>query len=330
MRPRRNVRAPAPKKAAARKARRKARASRGTTKRNPFSGLIVTGIRSLVSALPGSTFLTPITDLLLSSIGLAPTAVPTDSNGITTVDGVSIYGMCGLVMLKYTNILIRSSTAAVNTTKGARSWVDTPYTDAKLVSVTITITPNGKRQTRSGRWGILFLPFRDAADQKTIQNDYRPLSLSQLQQMAGSVSGPADRPLQLTFTPRAEDGLIYTFNPMDTWFGAVVVAYSEDMRLAYHEFTADDFSPDITLRGTLKLRQPHFGSPVVGYQDNTWSPNYPMMAYVDRKKRMYAWKNTADYNCAHSTTAKGQCTVKGHTAPSPSVEEPDLYSMALE
>lgn len=329
MRPRRKVRATVPKRNKVRRARRKAGApNTGTTKRNPFTGLIVTGIRSIIAALPLSTYLTPITDLLLSSIGLAPTATPTEKSAVTTIDGVSIYGLCGLVMIKYTNILVRTSSAAINMTKGSRSWVDSPYTDAKLVSVTVTATPDNKMQSRSGRWGIVFLPFRDAADQTTIQADYRPLTLSQLQQMAGSVSGPADKPLQLRFMPRPEDGLIYQYNPMETWFGCVVIAYSENIRSNYHEFSADDFSPDISVKGTLKLRQPHFGSPVVGYQDNTWSPNYPMMAYVEKKKQVYSFKNTSSYKCTHSTEAPGQCQVVGHTAPFK--EELDLESMALE
>jgi hypothetical protein len=327
MRPRRKVRATVPKKKQVRRARRKAAAPTGGT-RNPFTGLLVTGIRSLVAALPLSTFLTPITDLILSSIGIAPKNSPVETNGITAFDGVSIYGMCGMVMIKYTNILIRSSMAAVNTTKGSRSWVDTPYTDAKLVSITITITPDNKVQNRSGRWGIVFLPFREKNDEKTIQNDYRPLTLSQLQQMAGSVSGPADKTLRLTFSPRPEDGLIYQYNPMDTWFGAIVIAFSENIRLNYHEFTADDFAPDITVRGSLKLRQPHFGSPTVGYQDNTWSPNYPMMVYGETNKKIYSYKDTAQYSCKHSESSPGQCKVTGHLAPDKI--ELDLESMALE
>lgn len=267
-------------------------------------------------------------DLLLSSVGIAPVAVPTTQNKLTTQDGISIYGLCGMVMIQYTNILIRTSTAAVNTTKGARSWVDTPYTDAKLMSVTITVTPNGIRQSRSGRWGLLFLPFRDAQDMVTIQNDYRPLTLAQLQQMAGSVSGPADRPLQLNFTPKPEDGLSYQFNPMNTYFGAIVIAYSEDMRKSYHDFTADDFSPDVTVRGTLKLRQPHFGSPVVGYQDSTWSPNYPMAVYCQGKNKTLTFTGNSSYVCSHSDNYPGQCKAVG-------VEKPlklphSLDEMALE
>lgn len=326
MRPRRKVRANVPKRKSVRRSRRRT-GTTGTTKRNPFTGLLVTGIRSLVAALPLSNFLSPITDLLLSSIGLT-TATSTEKSGVTTADGVSIYGLCGTVMLQYTNILVRSSMAAVNTTKGARAWVDTPYTDAKLTSITITITPDNKVQSRSGRWGVLFIPFRDVADQNTIQNEYRPMPLSRLQQMAGSVSGPADKVLQLRFTPKAEDGLIFQYNPMNTWFGMVVVAYSENVRLAYHEFTADDFSPDITVRGSIRLRQPHFGAPAVGYEDNTWSPNYPMVAYGNSEKKDLVFKKTPSFSCVHSSDYPGRCKVTGHLAPSK--EEIDLDQMALE
>lgn len=326
MRPRRKVRPNVPKKKVVRRPRRTAGAN-GTTKRNPFSGLLVTGIRSLVAALPLSNYLLPITDLILSNIGLTPKAKIERLNGALIAEGTSIYGLCGLVMLKYTNILIRSSMAAVNTTKGSRSWVDTPYTDAKLTSITITVTPDNKAQSRSGRWGVLFIPFRDVADQTTIQNDYRPMPLSRLQQMAGSVSGPADKVLQLRFTPKAEDGYVYQYNPLNAWFGAVVLAYSENIRSSYHEFTADDFSPDVTIRGSIRLRQPHFGSPAVGYEDDTWTPNYPMMTYGHEDKAEFVFKNNTTFKCMKSTAYPGQCRVEGHQVTG--VEITDLEQMAL-
>lgn len=287
--------------------RRRMPKTSGTTKRNPFTGLLVTGIRSIVAALPLSNFLTPITDMFMSAIGLT-TKASSSAKNLTVQEDVSIYGLCGMVMISYVNILVRSSNASLDDTKGARPYVNTPYTDAKLTSMSVTVTPDNKQQSRSGRWGAVIIPFRDAKDQNTIQSDYAPLTLSRLQQMAGSVSGPADRPLLVRFTPRAEDGLIYQFNPMDTFFCAVVIAYSENIRSTYHEFTAEDFGPDVSVRGQLRLRQPHFGSPVVGFEDLTWSPNIPIGIYNDNSKLWQAYEPT-DFKCEKQKD--GMCKVTG-------------------
>lgn len=307
--------------------RRRVPRTSGTTKRNPFTGLLVTGIRSIVAALPLSTFLSPITDMLMSAIGLTSKAVKARTTSVVQED-VSIYGLCGMVMISYVNILVRSSNASLDDTKGARPYVNTPYTDAKLTSMSVTVTPDNKQQSRSGRWGAVVIPFRDAKDQQTIQSDYAPIPLSRLQQMAGSVSGPADKPLTVRFVPRAEDGLIYQFNPMNTYFCALVISYSENIRSNYHEFTAEDFGPDVSVKGQLRLRQPHFGSPVVGFEDLTWSPNIPMGIYNDDSKSWQVFESK-DFKCEKQSN--GMCKVTGVLKEKEKAEASlTLDSMAIE
>lgn len=267
----------------------------------------------------------------MSAIGLTSKARVGNDTAMTQND-VSIYGLCGMVMISYANILVRTSAAAIDDTKGARPYVNTPYTDAKLTHLRVTVTPDNRLQSRSGRWGAVIIPFRDAKDEQQIQTDYAPLQLARLQQLAGSVSGPADKPLLVQFVPKAEDGLIFQYNPMKTYFCALVIAYSESIRDSYHEFTADDFGPDVSIRGTIRLRQPHFGSPVVGFEDLTWSPNIPMGIYNSYAKKWFVM-DPEGFTCTKETN--GMCTVKGkiYSKKKDKIEEDQpltLDAMALE
>lgn len=236
----------------------------------------------------------------------------TDVNGITTVDGVEIRGLCGVSMLRYSNILASSSSASIDDTKGPRLWVNSPFTTARLLQLEVTVSPTNTRGNRSGRWGVVFLPFRTNQDSDTMKADYRPVPLARLQQLAGSVSGRADRHLSLVYRPKPQDGLIYQYNHISTLFGAVLLAYSDNIRTSYHEFGADDCAPDVTIKGKIQLQQPTLGPSNYGYKDATWTINYPLMVSVFGDNLHLSFKQTASFRCRKSYSIPGTCTVKGH------------------
>lgn len=291
------------------KSRRKTRVKRRT--RNSFSGLIVNGIRSLVAALPSSKFLSPLVDLKLTSLALT-SQESTDVNGITTVDDVKIFGISGLAMIKYTNILSGSPTAVIDNEKGPKVWVNTPYTNARLISIEITVSPTNTVQSRTGRWGCVFLPFRNSKDEDEIRTSYRPVDLPKLQQLAGSVSGPADQSLTLQYRPKPADGFAYQYNTIGTFFGAVILAYSDNIRRTYHGFKAEDFSPDVTIKGKIQLQQPTLGQSMYGYYDKTWTPSYPIEIYVIGDLLHLSYKETTEFECKSSESYPNTCCVKGH------------------
>lgn len=280
----------------------------GSTKRNPFAALIVTGVRSLVSALPGATFLSPLVDIFFTSIGLSSLAFST-SKTLTGLKGVSFYGLTGMTFISYANIMARVSSTARNTTKGARVWFDTPYNDARLMNLTITASPDSVIKNRSGRWAIAFVPFRDAKDQTEFMNSYQPRNLQVVQSIAGSVTGPADRPLHLKFRPKPADGFIYHYHSMATYFGAIVIAYSDEVRTSYHEFTAEDWSPNIGIKGTISLRQPQMSGGTIGFEDLTFSfparPRASLYSEADKK-----WNVLVDKDFVCTEDGKN-CSVAG-------------------
>lgn len=294
------------------KSRKKKRGSnvRSTTvKRNPFKSLTVTGIRAIIAALPGATFISPLVDMFLTSIGLSKQTFQEQSAKFK-IDGTSIIGLSGMVMLGYKNIMARTPQAALNITKDAKGWVDTPFNEARLITLKITALPDNKISERSGRWGMMFIPFHTVNDFGDIQKEWKPLSLRNMQGLPGCVISSADRPLTLSFTPKAADGYIYHYNSMNDAFGVIVLSYSEEMRVTYHDFSANDYSPNITCTGTIELRQPYFGGGAVGFEDSMWSAGIPSMIYSDKDKKFVSFAEK-DFSCAKSNNYQGQCIVQG-------------------
>jgi hypothetical protein len=305
--------------------------SRSTSNRNPFAALVLTGVRSLIAALPGSAFLRPITDLFFTSIGLSEQSI-TEAASAVGVKEISFYGMSGMTAISYANILARASSTARNITKGPRLWFDTPYTDAKLENVSLTILPDTKIQSRSGRWACAFIPFRNVNDLKEILGQYRPLTISEVQALAGSVTSSADKPLHLMFRPKPEDGYCYQYNNIATYFGIFIISYSEEIRTAYHEFNADDFAPNITLRGAVKVRQPRMDGTTNGYEDATFAYTTLARASVYSTKTK-TWLTYGEKNFVCTESDK-KCNTSGtkweRSFVIPTQQHLSLESMAIE
>jgi len=310
--PRNSARSSSVRRRRPRRKTKRATPRNGTTKRNPFAALVVTGVRALIAALPGSTFLSPIADIVFTSLGMSEKKTSTSAL-LTEIDKVAYNGMSGMTLIHYVNILARTPNAVLDLTKGETPWLNTPFVDAKLESVTITAAPDSIRSKRSGRWAIGFFPFRNRDDKKEMFNNYRPISLSQLERMAGTVVGPADRPLSLSFRPRPVDGLAYQYNQISESFGMLVVAYSEDIRTSYHEFTADDWAPNLVVRGSLSLRQPFMAGGSLGFADQTEKLPVPFRASI-RAVNEVAGKRILDFSSTSWKCTKnddGTCKVSG-------------------
>lgn len=248
--------------------KRRPRVQSTTGERNPLRSLIVTGVRTLVSSLPLSTVLLPIVDMVFSAIGFS-NATPTfdAAKGLYTLKEVQVYGLSSIIFPTYVNILARTPQAARNVSKGPRIWVDTPFNDAKLVHFKALALPDNQRSKRSGKWSMAFIPFRNVNDLREIAANYQPLDQRQVQSLPNSVTSNADRPLKLNFRPKPEDGYVYQYNRCDQPFGALVIAYSEEVRATYSMFTAEDFAPNVQFSGSLRLRQPVLRGGVIGFED---------------------------------------------------------------
>lgn len=248
-----------PKRTVRKKTKPKRSVRNGSTKRSTTGGLIATGIRTLVSVLPGSVFMLPLVDMVLSSFGFTPNNFYTLADGQTVAEGTVVHGLSGAICFKYSNILARAPGTLTADTGNFRQTALTPYRDGRLLNLTISADPDGQRQYRAGRWAIAFIPFRVPGDRDEFVKDYTPMGLERVSGLSGSVTGPSDRPLRLTFTPRTSDGQLSQFQSLDEFVGAVVVAFDCDVRSNYREFKPDEFVPFIAIKGKIEVKSPAVG-----------------------------------------------------------------------
>lgn len=218
--------------------------------------------RSLVPGLPGadgSRRLNDLVDMNFSMIGYTTdNAIIKDTS--LSITNVNVIGLSGVTFPTYANILSRNPASVRDFSRGARIWFTTPFVDAKLEHLQIVALPDNKIASRSGKWSMAFVPFRNVSDLTELSSTYVPLELARVQSLPGAITANADRPLRVRYTPIAEDGYIYQFNKIDQAFGAVILAFSDEVRTAYGLLSADDFAPNVTIRGKLKLRQPNLGA----------------------------------------------------------------------
>lgn len=292
---------------------RQRRPRRNTGRRNTFTGLIVKGVKTMLASIPGASVLSPLADIIFSSFGLASNYSVSPSDGKVSSTAF-IYGMCSCTGIKYSNILAHAPLVARNTGKGPRIVFDTPFHDAKLLSVDFVLTPQNNLDTRNGKWAAVFIPVRNVSDVVGLPRDYTPMSMAQLTKLPGSVTTAADRPLSLSYSPTVEDGYAYQFNTIDSIFGYLIVSFSQDIRNNWIDFNATEFAPDITMTGRLKIREPVLGGTVHSYEDNTWKADtgihlfFPQK-YVDTEKKTGVTLNSK-YVCTKDSS--GFCTVSGY------------------
>lgn len=223
--------------------------------------LVTSGVRTLVAALPFSSVVSPLAEIFLTSIGLSGKVV----DG-SFVSDVSIIGLSSFFAITYVNILARSP--LVDLTDTMPQWADVPYRDGRLISLTITVRPSSILSKRQGKWAMAFIPRRETTDK--LRDNARVCSLRYVEKMEGSVSGMATTTLTLRFRPRPRDGFVTLFNPLEEIFGYVALAFQDDIRSSYTQFTTEEFAPDITVSGTLALKTfPTQSS--LGYRDSVWS-----------------------------------------------------------
>lgn len=254
-----------PRKTRARSKRPRRNANRQST----IKSTLVAGTRSLLSVLPGNKLLTPIADMLFTALGFTSQRLTTGNglyNGVIGFTGLSTF--TGITLA---NIISRSPIIARSGVQSDKKGLEfyTPFTDGKLLELTVNAQVANIQQQRSGKWGMAFIPVRDEEDATLIPKSYDGMPVSALVSVPGAVTSSVDRPLTLKFRPRPDDGEAYRYKPIDKIYGFVILSYTDESRVDYTEFTAADFAVSLTLTGRVSLAQPVGDADLRTYYDAT-------------------------------------------------------------
>lgn len=229
----------------------------------PLGQAIARGVRTIASYLPFNNIINPICDVLFQVFGLAKVTFKKDENKVTKVSTYrvsvdsAVIGAQSCFYLNYVNILTGSRLGArgadSNTPSGASLIID--YTEARLLSFSINLTPSNITSKRSGKVYLVFVPFYSESDVNYYKTEYsHRADPKELFRSPHCVIGMANQPLTLTFRPKVSDGYIYQWHGLSDPFGMVVIHYEDLARSVYSDLTGEDFGVNIVCEGRVAVR----------------------------------------------------------------------------
>lgn len=274
--------------------------------RNKSLGQVIgTGIRSLVSMLPGQAVLAPVTDFLLKSVGLAKSIAfnGTGSSAILTAD-VANFAVVGKFIITTGSLLRDMPFTEIN----SRADVLTRYDQFRVKTLSVSLQPTGDFANRPGEWLVSLVPFINPDDHKWFDKADVP-PVEQLMSFGMFERAPASRSLMLSFTPSLHHGQSFLFHDCDHKFCGVYVHYERYHRVKYDEFSATDVSFNTYIRSTLEARLPvaYGGWPQYTIARTRISDSLTTINHVVENDGLRYFMEE-DYKC---TSKNGLCTVSG-------------------
>lgn len=234
--------------------------------------LVVSGLKSVVSLLPGGKFLTDLADVFFTSVARP---ISGSISAFGTFEGtVAIYGMGTMFAINYVNILAHSTRAIINMNVGGKYNYATNYQRARVLEFAVTVRADNPVAKRSGRWGMAMIPFSHVNDLSLYfgsNGNYKIPTFTSISNVPLNIVGDMTQSLTLRYTPKPYDGHCYHYNQVTDHFAVIMIAYQEENRTTYTEFSAEEFSPDIRLSGKIALREPTSDASSREFVDEIWN-----------------------------------------------------------
>lgn len=226
-----------------------------------WGNFVASGVRTILGLLPGGKTMQHLFDFAWK-----PTVMTSDivhSAGQYSGTGL-IVGLSSSTSFTVASLVANSQYGSIVDASGVRS-VRIPFHDGKIASISISASPTNVASKRSGEWVIGFCPFRTENDVGMFSS--RVPDFDDVLRWPGSVSGPADKILNLRYVPRVYDGRIFGFLKLSETVGCSVVAYRDPNRTTYDNFTSGDFSATIKASARVFLRAQYPTSNATEYKD---------------------------------------------------------------
>lgn len=212
-----------------------------------IGGLIATGVRTLTTFLPGQAVVRPLVDALLKAVGFI-TAVSLRGDNITAQ--LRPIGLSTNIPLNFGNLLCECKNLGL---QGMNSQgmptLTTNYDTGRIVKMTISAEPTAKNSDRSGDWCMALIPLKQRADQSDIEGIVP--NFEDLKNQPGAKYGPANRPLSLLWIPSVTRDSLAAMNQSFgnyTGMAYLLLAYSQEARSSYGNFSPDAFSTRIVVK----------------------------------------------------------------------------------
>lgn len=223
---------------------RKAKPSSSTS----IGGLVATGVRTLTSFIPGQTIVRPVVDTLLKALGFITNVTFLNSENIVAT--LRPIGLSCNIPLNFGNLMCESKNFGV---QGINSQgmpvLTTNYDTGRILKLFITAEPTAKQSEKSGDWAMAIVPLKQIADQSALESVIP--NFEDLKNVPGAKYGPANRPLSVLWIPNVARDSTAAMNQNFgnyTGFCFLMLAYSQEARDSYGNFTPDTFSVRFTTK----------------------------------------------------------------------------------
>lgn len=292
------------KKQARRQQRRKPQSGATSATRASSTGtLIARGVRTLLSAVPGTwSVVGKLADFGFKLLGITSATDDEIRNSnqkavLTEITGLGArFCISGIPIIAGSSAGVRVS-GFVTPEHPYQSSIVLEAKEIRVLELELIVNPVNKTSNLGGNWSVAFSPFYTEHDFQAMMD---PASATvPVQSTAArypySVSGSASKPLTLRYKPVVSDGYAYMWHPLRDsdrqvqvepphalWLGCVIITYDRLNRDSYGNFTASDFSAQVLIKGSCQLRRPN---------DN-----------VTDKPYYYGVSSCGVYDCLQNTT----------------------------
>lgn len=234
--------------------RRPGRERAGQT-RIPFLETIIKGAKSLLSTIPGSTWIGDMASFAWKAINMS--AVEFDGSNYDVLANTKNPCCLSAQFTISPSVIMAGSvnTVAVTDNPVTGNYSSTFY-DARVRWLRVKLIPSAKMSERQGVIALAFLPFRNVSDEATYKADASIQYFDRVMRRPGARSGPATTPLAVTWVPSVLDGFGYQYHPLTEAIGLVVAAFQDTA----HANDLVNYSPEVAtfsvaVEGELGCRQ---------------------------------------------------------------------------
>lgn len=256
MAPKRKIASAAPRRIAARRlVRRRRTRKQGNSSNVSWASLIVKGVNTLLSVVPGAKIFAPVADFAFKSLGF--TTAQLNINGNVVSGTTYVFGSSAAFFIPLST-LIQDSPSLVRANRDdniAQKDIITGYSHGQLLQIRVTARPIGQLAYRQGNWALAYIPFASSESQKFYEDNVTVPTLRDVLCIPGAVQGPGTRPLSTNYRARRNtyDALTH---PLQTYIGMVMICYEDLSRNKGSEFGPEDFGAELIVSGVVRLANP--------------------------------------------------------------------------
>lgn len=215
---------------------------------------IVSGVRSLISYLPGQSIIKPLADFCFRGFGLLlSTDAPTKKVNIIMT------GLTGACFIKPADVFAYSD-YAIRKELGDNpngAFFDSCVLSVKMINLEVEVRNIAPQGTRQGTWSAVLIPIKTQKDLnywKAVEQGDDLLSYGDIVSFPFSKTTSSATTLRMNLRFNNMQDLCSRDVSLTDKVAVLLIGYNEANRTDYGLITSTEFSTAISIKGTMKIK----------------------------------------------------------------------------